>query len=256
MPWNISAHGILPVDFNLEVLRGNVVGHSMVSILGHNDALDSTKTTIGPTLSTTNIDQSALSGTVDVASTDANDTSAGTGLRTVLLIGLDTSGDAQTETITMNGQTEVTSVNTYSAVNGMRAVTTGSGNMNAGTLWAGNGTFTSGVPATKYFSMDPLFNKALTAYYVVPSGKTLFLRQLTLTVATTNKDVEFFIEQSSDGSVWLAEAVFGLETGNFQGNILAVPGLVAGTHIRIEGESSAAGGVECTAILGCQLVDD
>lgn len=232
------------------------MGHSMVSINGHDDTLDSTKTTIAPNLSTTNIDQSALSGTVDVASTDANDTSAGTGLRTALLIGLDTSGDAQTEVITMNGQTEVTSANTYSAVTGLRTITTGAGNVNAGVLWAGNGTFTAGVPTTRYFTMDALLNKALTAYYVVPTGKTLYLRQLTLTVATSNKDVEFFIEQSSDGSVWLTEAAFGLATGNFQGNIRAVPGIASGTHIRIEGQSSAAGGVECTAILGCQLVDD
>lgn len=256
MPWDISKQGILAVDFNLEVLRGNVSGHAMVSIFGHDEDLDSTKTTVAPSLSTTNIDQSALAGTVDVASTDANDTSDGSGLRTVLLTGLDASGIIQTETIIMNGQTEVTSANSYSAVNGLKAITVGAGNVNAGTLWAGNGTFTAGVPATRYFSMNPLFNKALTAYYVIPAAKTLFFRQLVLTVATANKDVDFFIEKSSDGSVWFTEAVFGMESGDFQSNIIDMPGLVAGTHVRIEGQSAAAGGVDCTAILSCQLVDD
>ena len=132
-------------DYNLEVLRGNVAGHSMVSINCEIETLTTTRITISPNLTTELIDQSGLhatSATVDVASDDANDTSAGTGLRTLTLIGLDDSGVAQTETITTSGQTEVTSANTYSAIHGWRGLTYGSGNTSAGNIYIGNGTFT------------------------------------------------------------------------------------------------------------------
>ncbi len=245
-------------DYNLEVLRGNVAGHTMVAIEGHDEDLTTTHTTIHPSGTTLNIDQSGIDATpatVDVASTDADDTSAGAGVRTLTLSGLDSSGVAQSETITMNGQTEVTSSGTYSAVLGLRCLTWGASTFNEGTIWCGNGTFTAGVPGTKYFSMNPEFNNALTAYYVVPAGKTLYLREFTMTVATTNKDVEFFIDQSANGVNWFTEIVFGMEPGEFQDDLRAIPGIVAGQHVRVEGISSASG-TDVSTVLSCELVDD
>ncbi len=247
-------------DYNLEVLRGNVGGHAMVSIFGHDEALNNTKTTVAPTVSTTNIDQSAIAATpavVGVASTDnTNDNIGGTGALTVRVFGLDSSGNAQTNDITMTGTTAVNTGSTFSAVNGLRVLTTGSNNSNTGTLWVGTGTFTAGVPAVEIFSMNIGFNKGLTAYYAVPTGKTLYLRQLTLTLATGNKDADFFIEQSTDGLMWITDAVFGLAEGTFHEPLLAVPGIVAGSHIRIEAQSTSAGAIDATAILSCELIND
>ena len=118
-----------------------------------------------------------------------------------------------------------------------------------------NSTFTSGVPATKYFSMNLEFNNALTSYYVVPAGKTLYLREFTMTVATTNKDVSFFVEQSSNGINWFTELVFGMEPGEFQDDIIAIPGIVAGNHVRVEAISSAAS-TDVSTVLSCELVDN
>ena len=105
-------------DYNLEVLKGNVPGSAVVIIIGHDDANPTTRTTYSPGLgaATGDINQSTIHVTpavVSMASTNANDTSAGTGLRTVLLSGLDSNGNAQTETISLNGTTAVASVNTY-----------------------------------------------------------------------------------------------------------------------------------------------
>ena len=247
------------MDYNLEVLRGNISGHSMVSIFGHDEALTTTRTTVFPTASTANLDQSVISATpalVGVASTDANDTSAGTGLRTLLLSGLDSSGNEQTETITMNGQTKVDSANTYSAITGTLALTWGSGTQNAGTVWCGTGSFSSGVPAVLLFAMDIGFNKGLTAYYVVPTGTTLYVRQFTVTLATSNKDVDFYIETSSNGTNWITVANFGLESGaEFHEPILTIPGIAAGMHVRIEAKSSGAGS-DVSGVLSCELVDN
>lgn len=246
-------------DYNLEVLKGNIVSSVMVSINAHNDSATTTRVVVTPDVTTENIDQSGLhsvAATVDIASTSTDDTSAGSGLRTLLLIGLDTNDNIQSETISLNGQTEVTSSNTYSAIHGFRGLTAGAGNTSAGTIWAGNGVFTSGVPATKYCSADAGHNKSLCGYYSVPAGKTLFLRQLTMTMVGSGKEADIHIESSSDGIFWITENLFGIESGvDFQGNIIAVPGIVSGNHIRINAEAGAMG-TELTIILGAELVND
>jgi hypothetical protein len=88
--------------------------------------------------------------TMTVSSSDVNDTSAGTGARTVLISGLDGSYNEISETITMNGQTPVTTSNSYLRVNRALVLTAGSGGVNAGIIYVGTGTVTSGVPANKY----------------------------------------------------------------------------------------------------------
>ena len=232
----------------------------MVSVNGHNEALGTTKTTVAPTLDTADLDQSVIAATpsvVSVASTDADDLdTTGTGMRSCTLSGLDSSGNAQSEAILMNGVTEVASSLTYSAVLGLEALTWGSTNANEGVIWAGTGTFTAGVPAVKLLSADVGHNRALTAYYVVPLAKTFVPQQITVNASSASKAVEVFVETSSDGLTWFAQAMFGFDAG---GSIVApVIGMdvqSAGTHIRLQGKSSAAT-TDITAILTGMLIDD
>jgi len=247
-------------DYNLEVLRGNISGHAMVGIAGHNDDATTTRVTVAPSLTTADIDQSALhatAATVDVASTNANDASGGTGLRTLTLQGLDSSGNAQTETITLNGQTEVTSANTYTAVNGFVGLTAGSGNTSEGNIWVGNGTFTAGVPATKYFVGEANHNHGLSAYYTVPTGKTLFVKQATITVVGSNKEIEITIETSTDnGNVWIIEdEISGTSGTSFNFPIISMHSITAGNHIRVRAEAAGSGS-ELTILLACELIDN
>jgi len=252
--------GTLPADYNLEVLRGNVSGHAMVMIAGHNDDSTTTRVTVAPSLTTADIDQSGLhatAATVDVASTDAADDKDSTGLRTLKLEGLDSSGNKQSETITLEGQAEQTSANTYSAINGFIGLTAGSGNTSAGNIWVGNGTFTSGVPATKYFVGEANHNHGLSAYYTVPAGKTLFVRQLTTTVVGSNKEVEITLETSTDnGNLWIIEDEISATSGtNFTFPILSLHEINAGDHIRCRAEAAGSGS-ELTIVLACELIDD
>ena len=245
-------------DYNLEVLLGNVPGHAMGSIRGHDSVLDTTRVTLAPTTTTVDINQStihATPATVDVASTSTNDDAGGSGLLTVLLIGLDSSGDAQTETITMDGTTAVTSSNTYSAINGLRSISWGATTWNEGDIWVGTGTFTAGVPAVHMFAMGIRQNVGLTAYYTVPNAKRLVIRQLLFAVGTTNKDVEFFIEQSANGTNWFTEIELPFEPGELTSDVIGIAALPAGQHIRLEAISSASG-TQATGVLGFELVDD
>ena len=247
-------------DYNLEVLRGNITGHVMVSIAGHNDDSTTTRVVVAPTLTTADIDQSGIhasAATVDVASTDANDTSAGTGLRTLTLEGLDSSGNAQTETITLNGQTEVTSANTYTAINGFLGLTAGSNNTSAGDIWVGNGTFTAGVPATKYFVGERNHNHGLSAYYTVPTGKTLFIRGASFSVVGNNKEIEITIETSTDnGNMWIIEEeISGTSEMAFHVPAQSFHSMTAGSHIRVRAEAAGSGS-ELTVLLACELIDN
>lgn len=250
---------VLMGDYYTRVRQGAIAGHSMVMIIGHDDAVTTTKTTVSPTLTTLNIDQSDLDATpatVDIASSNVNDTSAGTGLQTCRLSGLSSAGVAQSETISMNGQTEVASSNTYSAVCGLRGLTWGSGTVNAGEIWAGNGIFTAGVPATKYFTIEAGLNKGTTAYYVVPAGHTLYAEKISLLLGSSGKDLKFFIESSDEGVNFVTEDPFEIESGSvFPGDVIALPGFVAGTHVRIEAISSVSS-TSVTVTLSCVLIAD
>lgn len=246
-------------DYNLEVLQGNVAGHSMVSIQGHNEAQGTTEVTVHPTGDTSDINQSVIFGTpavVSVASTsDADNGGTATGALTVRIFGLDSSGNAQTADETLNGQTAVTTSETWSAITGIVVLTTGSGNKNAGVLWVGTGVFTAGVPAVRHFSMDIGDNKGLSAYYVVPTGKTLYLRHFTANLATTNKDLELRVQTSLDGIQWTTQARFGMEPGTFTAPVIATPGIPAATCLRVTGDSSGAS-TDVTIIMACELIDD
>lgn len=74
--------------------------------------------------------------TLDVVSTDANDAAAGTGAQSVIIRGLDSSRREQTEIVTLNGTTPVTTINTWLGVNRMETYIVGSGDVNAGVITA------------------------------------------------------------------------------------------------------------------------
>jgi len=249
-------------DYVTEVILGNVAGRSRVSVRGH----DPTVPNGGPFglspgfgAGGFSFDQSAIDATpavVGVASTDnTNDNAAGTGALTVRVFGLDSSGDLATEDVTMTGQTAVNTIATFSAVYRLLVLTTGSNNANTGTLYCGTGAFASGIPAVKMLSMEVGYNISLSGYYVVPNAKRLVLRQLIATIGTSNKDVEIFIETSSDGSMWFIQGPFGLTAGDFTTEIIALPPFVAGTHLRLQATGSSAD-TDVTAIIAGELIDD
>jgi hypothetical protein len=129
--------------------------------------------------------------------------------------GLDASGDAQTNDVTMTGTTAANTASTFSAVHSVTVLTTGSNNANTGTIHVGTGSFTAGVPAVRMLSVQIGANKSLSGYYIVPTGKTLYLQQFILTIGSTNKDIEVYLQTSTDGSQWTIQGEFGGSSGDF-----------------------------------------
>ena len=69
---------------------------------------------------------------IDCVSDDADDTSAGTGARTIFIQGLDADYDELTEVLIMNGLTPVQSVNTYMRIFRTQNITAGATEWNEG----------------------------------------------------------------------------------------------------------------------------
>jgi hypothetical protein len=250
-------------DYNLEVLRGNIPGHTMVNIRGHDETVTSGGPSgLSPGFGTNDyvFDQSAIFATpavVEVASTDdTKDDIGNVGALTARVVGLDASGNAQTDDVILTGQTEVPTVKLFSAVFQLTVLTTGSENGNSGTLWVGTGTFTAGVPAVRMLSMQAGHNISHSAYYVVPTGKTFYPRQLIATIGGSQKDVEVQIRTSTDGSQWYTQGTFGLEAGDFTTPIIALPGLVTGTHVSLWTIGPAAQTADISGIIAGELIDN
>jgi len=177
------------------VALGLVPGYSIVNKFGRNDDVD-----------TGTLPESAWNGgglydgfnatvaeTVDVASTDANDTAAGTGARTVIIDGLDSSWNPQTETITMNGTTAVTSVKSYIRCPRAYVATAGSGGENAGGISA-----TQTTSGYTFFAMPAGTNQTHICCYTIPAGKTghiLHAISTLLRSGTTEGEVDIYIRE-------------------------------------------------------------
>ena len=161
--------------FELQVARGQIQGHRSVTVFGFNSDVDTSQVSVWPLPSLIPFPAAALQMTV--SSTSANDTSAGTGARTVVVQGVDASYNEVTEIVTLNGQTAVTMTASLLRVNYAYVATAGSGNSAAGDIYIGTGTVTAGVPATAYDIIKFDYNNTTTGSYTVPAGYTAYVSQ-------------------------------------------------------------------------------
>jgi len=171
--------------FELQVARGQIPGHSIIHVFGHNPDVDNNvEATVWPIPGAT-LGHPASPTIMTISSSSANDTAAGTGARTVYILGINGTGGYVDEVVTLNGQTAVNTVNTYDAIERMQVLTAGSGGANAGTIYAGTGTVTSGVPAVPYSAVGVGDNTSLVGHWTCPKGYTGYLVAGKLTTGTT-----------------------------------------------------------------------
>jgi hypothetical protein len=161
--------------FELQVARGQVAWHRNVTVFGFNGDIDSSPETVWPGGGLLTFPSAALQ--MSVSSGSVNDTSGGTGARTVYISGLDGSYNEISETVTLNGQTAVATENSYLRINEAYVASAGSLNSAAGSIYIGTGVVTSGVPATVYDIIAYDYNRRVTGSYTIPAGYTGYLSQ-------------------------------------------------------------------------------
>lgn len=113
---------------------------------------------------------------ITVVSTSASDTLLGTGIRTVLLTGVDGVGMEISETISLSGTTPVVSTLSYKRINSVIAMTSGSGEAAAGNI-----TFTN-ASLQLLDSISLGFARSTAIKYTVPTSNTFTLKALRFNV--------------------------------------------------------------------------
>ena len=209
---SISRFG-LTEPFELQVGRGQITGHSVVHVFGHNPDVDTTEVTIWPALGL--LVHPAAPTIMKISSSSADDTSAGTGARTVYILGINGTGGYVSETVTLNGQTAVNTVHEYDAIEQMVVMSVGSGGVNAGTIYAGTGTVTAGVPATVYSAMGIGDNLSLVGHWTCPTGYTGYLvfGSVTSGTANANQYITARLKQRGQDGIVRTAAITTIATG-------------------------------------------
>jgi hypothetical protein len=159
--------------FELQVARGQIALHESFQVFGYNPDVDTSEESVWPDGGT--IPHPTVASVLKISSSSANDTSAGTGARTVFIEGVDGNYNVVSETVILSGQTAVDTTKSYLYVNKFYVVTAGSGGENAGNINAGTGTVTSGVPAVLYDIIAAGYNNRTTGHYCVPAGYTGYM---------------------------------------------------------------------------------
>lgn len=163
--------------YELQVAKGQVVGASTVNKFGANPNVGTTEETIWANGG--NITWPAAAFTAYIVSSDAADTSAGTGARTVTVSGLDADYKDKTASVTLNGTSAVAISGTWLRINRAFVTSSGTGGAAAGTITIQD------VGATVVYANLGLGNQTQMAVYTVPAGHTLYVDQLTFTAAVS-----------------------------------------------------------------------
>lgn len=148
--------------FDLQVARGQIPYHSSVNIFGYQSSVG-TGTPITVWENATEYVFPTVAAQLTIVSTSASDTSA----LSVLINGLDANYNIISETIALNGLTNVTSVNNYLRVN---SVICTNGN-NVGVV-----TFKQGTNIVAQINAG--IGKSQNGWYTVPNGYTLYIRAI------------------------------------------------------------------------------
>jgi len=148
----------------LEMSLEHVTGYRSIVIEGNKDSLDTGTEDIWGGVG--DLSYLTAAETMNIASTDANDTSAGTGARTVKIKGLDSAHLEIEETVVLNGVANVLTSNSYLRVSSIEVLTAGSGQENAGDI-----TATASTAATVQCFMATSIGISKNSQFTVPANK-------------------------------------------------------------------------------------
>lgn len=125
---------------------------------------------------------STVGETVELFSSSINDASAGTGARTIAIFGLDENWEEQSDTLTLNGLTGVSTTNLYTRINRGIVLTAGTGAENAGAITCRQSTTLTNI----FFLMPAGAAQTQVGAYTVPSNKTLYITLVTIELSRSS----------------------------------------------------------------------
>lgn len=207
--------------YELQVAKGQIVGASPINKFGANSNVGTTEETIWTNGG--NITWPAAAFTAYIVSSDAADTSAGTGARTVTVSGLDADYKDTTASVTLNGTSAVAISGTWLRINRAFVTSSGTGGAAAGTVTIQD------VGATVVYANLGVGNQTQMAVYTVPAGHTLYVDQITFTAAVstgTNSAVVKLITRDFGSNTFRTRYIADLQSGELINSLqypLALP---------------------------------
>lgn len=167
----IELNSNTPTDYFTEVSLGNIPGRSMFTFTGSKPVITTSFETTWDIAG--NFTWPTGDEAWEIGSDDTDDTSAGTGARTVIIVGLDTNFDTQTEIVTMNGTTFVDLVRTdWNRINDIFVLTSGSSEANEGTI-----TLRVDGGGLTRATIRPTLARSFNGFFTVPNGKIAVIQQ-------------------------------------------------------------------------------
>jgi len=186
-------------DFFLDVNQGIINGYSSKNISGEVTGISNTEYDIWEGGgAAADLSWLTAATTLEAISSDANDTSAGTGARTIHVYGLDANFAEIDEVITMNGTSATTATTaSFIRVNSVEVETVGTytgsniGNITIRVSSAGS--------TQSYISAGE--GRDSNTHYTVPAGKTGYVIRISVTMDSNNDvDVHLVRRENADDS--------------------------------------------------------
>jgi hypothetical protein len=198
-PHSVTVQGSYE-PFELQVARGQIMGHSSFTIFGYNPDLDQTEESVWPDGGT--VPHPTTANVLSVASTNQNDTVSGAGAQSVFIEGLDGNYNVISETVTMSGTSPVSTTKSYLYINQFYVTSVGSHGSNYGEL-------TIKLGSTLYDIIAIGYNTRTTAHYCVPAGYTAYLVEGNITAGQSagSTSVTGFLKQHGPDGILRVAAV-------------------------------------------------
>lgn len=189
------------IAYDLLVAVGNHPTRKYVRVFGYNETIGAASETVWTQGG--NVSFLTSEAIMNVSSSSNFDASSNTGARTLTISGLDANFLEVTDIVTMNGQTEVATVNSYLRINEVVVNTAGNNDTNIGDVYVGLGAPTAGVPVLVQSKIDAELGKALQCFYTVPASKRAALLNLSLSsFANSSVYATTQMRAKEDGKAW------------------------------------------------------
>lgn len=218
IPREFDATIVRPTDFFLEITEGLIEKWEHVNKFGRNANVGTATTPEDVWHGGSNYTGHPTSytpETVEAFSSDANDTSAGTGARTLEIFGLRTSTSEEytSETITLSGVTPVASTNTWWRVNRAIVRSAGTSGHNEGILTVRPTTTTAAVMA----QLPATYNQTQIMAWTVPANRVAYLKRFRCSItrasgAAGSATISFRVRED-ETQPFRSEFVYEAQTG-------------------------------------------
>lgn len=190
------------IESQIDIASGKYVGFSIVNKAGFNPQIS-----IGTVPEDITDNGGVYAGfpltsgeTITVLSSNVNDTSAGSGARTLRITGLDDNYNIQTEDFILNGTTPVVGIKIFTRVHTGRVLTSGTSN---DTYNAGNITVRHTTTAANVFLFIRIgTNQSYSSGYTIPTGYTGYVRNINCKIGSGSSTTS-----AIDFSIWTQSAL-------------------------------------------------